>query len=451
MWRKNRRYFTEYGTYGVDLNRNYPFGWTGGCSGSTDPNSETYKGPSPASEAETQTMITFSNDRHFTKILDYHSYGKEVLWGYHPSCHTHPFNSFLQSEAVQLSSAAGYYGSVRTPSAEGENYEWQLWTNGSYANLMETHTTFQPTYSSAQAEATQVWPATVWMLERPISLFGNVRDSISEEPLVATIDFIGINFPNGEVFKSEDSFGRYHAFLPPNSYTVEFSAPGYHSQSHNVVVTSTSSAETLNIDLVRVNNPPDAPDITGPTNGYAGSEVKFSLVTTDPEGDDVYYLVDWGDGTNSSWLGPYKSGVTVNASHIWSVGGDYEIKAKSKDIYNNESDWTDPLTIHIIGAIVEIEKISGGIGVNPVIKNVGETEATSVEWSITLDGGLIILGKNKEGTILNLAPGTSETVNSIVFGFGKSTISVSVECAEGSSAEKTSNGLIILFFVFGTS
>jgi len=450
MWRKNRRYFPEYGTYGVDLNRNYPFGWYGGCSGSTDPSSITYKGPSPASEAETQTMIAFSNDRHFAKVLDYHSYGSEVLWGYHPSCHSYPFNSFLQSEAIQLSTAAGYYGSVRTASAEGENYQWQLWANGSYANLMETHTTFQPTYSSAQAEAAKVWPGTVWMLERSISLSGNVRDSITEEPLVATIDFIGVNFPNGEEFKSEDSFGRYHAFLPPDSYTVEFSAPGYHSQSHNITVTSTS-AELLDIDLVRINDPPETPTIDGPTSGIAGAEVEFSLVTTDPDEDDVYYWVDWGDGTNSDWLGPYQSGTTVNASHTWTVGGDYEIKVKAKDIYLDESSWSEPLIIHIIGAIVEIERIAGGFGVSAVIKNAGGVEATSVDWSISLDGGLILLGKNKTGTIPSLVSGASETVSSFVFGFGKPTITVSVACAEGSSDEKNTSGLVILFFVLAAS
>ena len=87
MWRKNRN-----PPNGVDLNRNYPFGWDSECSGSTDPYSETYKGSGPASEAETQTMIAFSNDRHFAKVIDYHSYGRVVLNGY---CgHSHPFSSF---------------------------------------------------------------------------------------------------------------------------------------------------------------------------------------------------------------------------------------------------------------------------------------------------------------------------------------------------------------------
>jgi len=174
MWRKNR-----FPPDGVDQNRNYPFGWYSSCSGSTDPYSQTYKGSCPASEAETQTMIAFSNDRHFAKVLDYHSYGREVLWGY--DCSSHPFASFFQSEAISLSTAAGYSGSNRPPSAEGEHYQWQIAMNGSYANLMETHTSFQPSYTSAQAEAALVWPGTLWMLERPISLSGHVKDSVTGE------------------------------------------------------------------------------------------------------------------------------------------------------------------------------------------------------------------------------------------------------------------------------
>jgi len=165
-WRKNRQPYPP--GVGVDLNRNYPFGWDSWCSGDTDPTSETYKGPSPASEAETQTMMVFSDDRHFAKVIDYHSHGREVLYGY--CCHSHPFSNFFYSEAVCLSTAAGYGESVRAPSAEGEHYEWQIWANGSHAFLMETHTEFQPSYSSAQAEAAQVWPSTMWLLERPISV-----------------------------------------------------------------------------------------------------------------------------------------------------------------------------------------------------------------------------------------------------------------------------------------
>ncbi len=334
MWRKNRQPYSP--GVGVDLNRNYPFGWDSSCSGSTDPTSETYKGPSPASEVETQTMIKFSNDRHFTKVLDYHSHGQEVLYGY--CCHSHPFSSFIQSEATDLSNAVGYGGSIRIPSAEGENYEWQIASNGSYANLIETHTTFQPDYNSAIYEAAQLWPGTIWMLERPISVSGHVKDSFTGEPLFAKITFEGITFPNGEEFFSELRYGRYHLFLPPDTYNIEFSSENYHSKSQQVTVTETS-AEILEISLDRFNEVPNKPSIDGPTKGIPGITYEYKFSATDPDEDNLEFYIQWGDDNIEEWIGPYLSGEKFTINHSWEEEGTYSLKVKVRDIYEEESSW----------------------------------------------------------------------------------------------------------------
>jgi len=244
MWRKNRRVFPT--GIGVDLNRNYPFGWHSHCSGSSSPSSITYKGPEPASESETKTMIAMSEDVHFTKLVDYHSSGREVLWGY--ACHNHPFETFLRSEAIALSIASSYGGSQRSPSAEGEHFEWQLAMHANHAFLIETHTTFQPPYPSAVEEAARVWPGVIWLLERAIPLQGHVTNAVSGEPVEALIAYQGVVFENGEENPSDGSFGRYHAFLPAGDFTVEFAAEGFVPQSHPVVITQ-NTTQVLDIQL----------------------------------------------------------------------------------------------------------------------------------------------------------------------------------------------------------
>jgi len=103
------------------------------------------------------------------------------------------------------------------------------------------------------------------------------------------------------------------------------------------------------------NEPPETPnEPDGPIMGLVGVEYSFNSTTTDPEGDEIYYLVDWGDGTNSGWLGPYASGVTVNASHMWTKGGDYEIRVKAHD-GRRESNWSECHTITIIGSEPDLE------------------------------------------------------------------------------------------------
>ena len=64
-------------------------------------------------------------------------------------------------------------------------------------------------------------------------------------------------------------------------------------------------------------------------------------------------MFDWGKGENNSdWLGPYKSGQLVKASKSWSTlkgsKKTIEIRIRAKDIYGNEGNWSDPLTIRII-------------------------------------------------------------------------------------------------------
>jgi len=100
---------------------------------------------------------------------------------------------------------------------------------------------------------------------------------------------------------------------------------------------------------------------------------------------------------------------------------------------------------------LEIE-ITGGFGASAVITNVGAGDATEVDWSITLDGGLIILGKETTGTIASIPAGESVTISSsLILGIGKSDITVAAECAEGASAEETVTATVLLFLILGIS
>jgi hypothetical protein len=91
-----------------------------------------------------------------------------------------------------------------------------------------------------------------------------------------------------------------------------------------------------------VNQPPTAPTITGPSRGKIKVEHNFTFYATDPEGDDVYYYVDWGDQTNTGWIGPYASGEEITQSHTWSINKKtFNISARAKDSpWGNKGDWS---------------------------------------------------------------------------------------------------------------
>lgn len=81
--RKNLRANPD-GSTGVDLNRNYAAHW-GEAGTSTHPSDDTYGGPGPFSEPETQALKAFVEARPNLKTMaSYHSYGELVLypWSY---------------------------------------------------------------------------------------------------------------------------------------------------------------------------------------------------------------------------------------------------------------------------------------------------------------------------------------------------------------------------------
>ena len=82
-------------------------------------------------------------------------------------------------------------------------------------------------------------------------------------------------------------------------------------------------------------------ELTGPQTGKPGIEYTFSVLSTDPDDDEVYYFIDWGDDTTSGWVGPFASGEKVDVKHSWEKRGTFIVKAKARDIFLFETEWTE--------------------------------------------------------------------------------------------------------------
>ena len=87
--------------------------------------------------------------------------------------------------------------------------------------------------------------------------------------------------------------------------------------------------------------PPIMNEIDGLTSGKAGDEHEYIFSATDPDGDDVTYVIDWGDDTGEEEFGPYPSGEEQTFSHTWSEKDTYTIRSMAKDIHGAESDWIE--------------------------------------------------------------------------------------------------------------
>ncbi len=197
------------------------------------------------------------------------------------------------------------------------------------------------------------------------------------------------------------------------------------------------------------NSPPEQPAApTGPEVGVIGIQYTFTGTTTDPEGEQVYYRFDWGDGSISDWLGPYNSGASASGIHIWHSAGEYEVKVQAKDIMDGQSPWSPSHVITVYSSPqLEIQNITGGLfKVKATIKNTGFIDADHVQWSMTLQGGAFI-GKHAGGTLVGIPAGEEKTISSeLIMGLGPTVITVSVSC-DGSSDTKDQNAVILLFFI----
>jgi len=85
----------------------------------------------------------------------------------------------------------------------------------------------------------------------------------------------------------------------------------------------------------------------GPTNGIPGIEYTYRTRYNCPDESQIYFWWDWGDGTNSGWLGPYNSGEYCEATHEWDFRRTYHIKVKAKDFNDDETPWSENLQVDL--------------------------------------------------------------------------------------------------------
>jgi C1A family cysteine protease len=117
-----------------------------------------------------------------------------------------------------------------------------------------------------------------------------------------------------------------------------------------VNLTVTDNASNTNTETIWVfinaenqNRPPQTPKLTGRKIGENGTSYRYTFSATDPDGDDVYYYLNWGDdywfGGAVGWMGPFKSGEKITLEKTWKEKGNYTVRVKAKDHYGAKSEW----------------------------------------------------------------------------------------------------------------
>ena len=151
LWRKNFRDNGD-GTFGVDINRNYGFAWGYNNQGSSQfPADETYRGPAPFSEPETQIIRDLGEAIRFSGAISFHSFSNLIIfpWSY-KAVHA-PEYPLYKELGRRFSAFNGYdYGDAR----DDILYE----TNGDFTDWFFANT-------SALAFTFEIGPAPIFIPE----------------------------------------------------------------------------------------------------------------------------------------------------------------------------------------------------------------------------------------------------------------------------------------------
>jgi hypothetical protein len=132
--------------------------------------------------------------------------------------------------------------------------------------------------------------------------------------------------------------------------------------------------------------PPTVPSIpSGPISGNTGTSYSYSTLATAPDGDQVKYTFDWGDGTTST-TDLVNSGTSASASHSWSTARTYQVKAMATDNKSLTSGWSNTLVVSITyqNRAPDVPSIPSG----PILGNTGTSYSYST-LATDPDGDLV--------------------------------------------------------------
>ncbi len=218
-WRKNRHYFSQYGTYGVDLNRNYPGSSDGNAWGSWgsifdasvthDPGNEVYCGPGPASELEIQAVTNFFMTHDISASISWHTYQQELYWPWgYTSSHVAD-NTYISAigtgvaQRITRQSGSGTYTpgqSYGLYGTTGDNIDWEygyshyVLGRTTFAYTIEACSDFHPSASYLDQICKENCDGALYL----ISEAENIRDTVVPRVMPPILD----ELPN-------DSDGNY--------------------------------------------------------------------------------------------------------------------------------------------------------------------------------------------------------------------------------------------------
>jgi hypothetical protein len=170
-------------------------------------------------------------------------------------------------------------------------------------------------------------------------------------------------------------------------------------------------------------------------------------VVSDPDGDllDVGFydasddsLISVDSGVLSGGVASVSwSGLSENTSYSWFVVVDDSENTTKSNTWNFKT----------INIKLKIE-ISGGIGVNAFISNIGDDDAIDVEWDISINSFLGFIDESINGNVDIIKEHDDIIAKKLlIFGFGFLDITVNADCIGATEVTETTKAILIGYFI----
>lgn len=220
---------------GVDLNRNYPFSWDAGCDvecARAKPRSRKYRGPTPASEPETQAMMKLAAREKFAASLSFHMGTVAVLFPYTVEGVAQPEPNVAEQLAVRVAAVLGKHPNGEIFEAkrniynvQGTDQDWFRHEHGTQALLVEMYGWPPPIAPKSRRDVLQALRPAWWTLAATVLEGASIRGRVVDQtgvPVPAVVEVSDIEYHAGEQWSARARDGTFFRLLPgPGRYTVE--------------------------------------------------------------------------------------------------------------------------------------------------------------------------------------------------------------------------------------
>ena len=312
-------------------------------------------------DAIMEISVTVQNNQAQPYDGHLHVYVTEVssTMGWHDTTghpYTFPFLDYAMNQPISIAEQDSWTNSVTW---DGHNYNdgyGHNFGNIQYGNIMVLAAVFNNTAHLAYSYPPNEGPFNAHYVDDATGVFvGSTGPNPPTNPhptndatnVTVTSDLTWTGGPSGVTY--DVYFGTTN---PPQKVsgnqtaaTYDPGTMGYQTPYYWRIVSWNSEGNSTSGSLwhfttaINPNQAPNTPDISGPNPGKIGLIYKYTITATDPEQDQLYCFVDWGDNTTTDWTGPFSSGNPFAVTHSWSTRGTYTIRVKVKDEHGAESYW----------------------------------------------------------------------------------------------------------------